>query len=67
MEGRIQTVRIDANRTRVDIVNDDGSLQSDIDALFPGHDLLSRRSVYSGRFDISAGKTVRSVDWLESG
>jgi hypothetical protein len=37
-KGRVQTVRVDSKLTRVDIVNDDGSLEADVDALLPEYD-----------------------------
>lgn len=39
-KGRVQTARVDAKLTRVDIVNDDGSLEADVDALLPEYDPL---------------------------
>ena len=36
--GRVQTASINPKLTRVDIVNDDGSLEADVDALLPEYD-----------------------------
>ncbi len=37
-KGRVQAAYINPKLTRVDIVNDDGSLEADVDALLPEYD-----------------------------
>jgi len=37
-KGRVQAAYINAKLTRVDIVNDDGTLEADVDALLPEYD-----------------------------
>ncbi|MGI9506769.1 MAG: hypothetical protein ACR2RE_27320 [Geminicoccaceae bacterium] len=37
-KGRVQTASLNPKLTRVDIVNDDGSLELDVDALLPEYD-----------------------------
>jgi len=36
--GRVQAAYINPKLTRVDIINDDGSLEADVDALLPEYD-----------------------------